>query len=124
MDRPVSQEGKAVWNKIIAMAAAITAMVCAPAMSQSLTVPVLIHKPDTVLADDFPVTFGIPFAQGQAPDPALIRISGKPTQVESVVNWPDGSVKWRTSRSRLRRGPRFMICKSDWLQPPLPRKSS
>ena len=45
--------------------------------------------------DNQPVTFGLPFNQGELKDAALIALSdGSPSSAWPLAYWPDGSIKW------------------------------
>ena len=45
--------------------------------------------------DEQPVTFGIPFRQGELNDARLLALEGKaPSAAWATAWWPDGSVKW------------------------------
>lgn len=47
----------------------------------------------------FPITSGVPFAQGELADPASVRLLNRegqevPLQAQATMRWRDGSVKW------------------------------
>ncbi len=50
-----------------------------------------LHQPQTAQ----PVTFGIPFRQGELKDASLLALAdGTPSDAWVTASWPDGSVKW------------------------------
>ena len=50
---------------------------------------------DQAQADTVPVTFGIPFEQGEVKDVSLLALSdGTPSDAWINATWPDGTVKW------------------------------
>jgi hypothetical protein len=58
-----------------------------------------VEEPSGVERKQWPVTSGIPFAQGALRDEqttALLDATGRevPLQTETLVRWPDGSVRW------------------------------
>ncbi len=62
-------------------------------------IPLKIGEPTSVARSGWPVTSGVPFAQGalaSTRDVLLCRASGErvPAQFETMARWPDGSVRW------------------------------
>lgn len=58
-----------------------------------------LSAPNGLPDDGYPVTWGIPFAQGRLLDPkhvALADSAGKPVPLQTTVlhKWPDGSIHW------------------------------
>ncbi|MDP3073666.1 MAG: GDSL-type esterase/lipase family protein [Opitutaceae bacterium] len=58
-----------------------------------------VTEPSGVTRQGWPVTSGVPFAQGVLPDDrnaALVTLDGQPVplQTEVLARWPDGSVRW------------------------------
>ena len=52
-------------------------------------------NPSNLLSKDIPVSFGVPFAQGELKDVSQLTLSdGIPTDAWVNASWPDGSVKW------------------------------
>lgn len=69
------------------------------ARSTAQTIELTISEPTGSPRQHWPVTSGIPFAQGAlatAGDAALLDAAGlaAPAQCEATAFWPDGSVKW------------------------------
>jgi hypothetical protein len=81
-----------------------------------------VEEPSSVDRDQWPVTSGIPFAQGTLLDDQTVALVDEadheiPLQTESLARWPDGSVRWllldfpidlaanQTRSLRLRYGP-------------------
>ncbi|MBP89583.1 MAG: hypothetical protein CMJ64_23215 [Planctomycetaceae bacterium] len=62
-------------------------------------IDVCVEEPNDVACNSWPVTSGIPFAQGSLKDKdpvALFSADGveTPLQTETLSRWPDGSVRW------------------------------
>ena len=58
-----------------------------------------LNAPDGLPEDGYPVTWGVPFAQGRLPDGSHVSLadaSGKPVplQTQTLHKWPDGSIHW------------------------------
>jgi len=67
--------------------------------AQAGTVPIAVEEPSGVQRKGWPVTSGIPLAQGVLKDPeasALFLADGSqlPLQTEVLARWPDGSIRW------------------------------
>jgi PcRGLX-like protein central beta sandwich domain/PcRGLX-like protein C-terminal alpha/alpha toroid domain/PcRGLX-like N-terminal RIFT barrel domain len=48
----------------------------------------------TSVSEKWPVTFGIPFKQGQVKDVKSLSIDNMPAQIATLSKWTDGSIKW------------------------------
>lgn len=62
--------------------------------------PVVIRPIGTAPCREQPVTFGVPFSQGELADGAPLQVStstGTPVPADqwTLATWPDGSVKWK-----------------------------
>jgi hypothetical protein len=56
----------------------------------------------TTADDTWPVTFGIPFRQGELRDVSALQLSNSlPSDAWVTARWPDGSVKWATMAAVL-----------------------
>lgn len=66
-----------------------------PAMAGSVTTLTLIEK-DGVTTNNYPLTFGHIFKQGDVPSGILVKYNGTvlPTQFDKKTSWEDGSVKY------------------------------
>ena len=67
--------------------------------AEAATVKLTVEEPTGVERKGWPVTSGIPLAEGQLRDAdtaALFAADGKevPLQTEVLARWPDGSVRW------------------------------
>jgi len=67
--------------------------------AEGATVKLTVAEPSGVERKGWPVTSGIPFAQGALREPeaaALFDAEGRelPLQTEALARWPDGSVRW------------------------------
>ena len=65
----------------------------------SAEIPLTVTEPSGVARSQWPVTSGVPMAQGELLDPAncaLFHMDGReiPLQTEVLARWPDGSVRW------------------------------
>lgn len=65
----------------------------------ALEVKLAVEEPSGTARGGWPVTSGVPFAQGALPDAAhLTLLSGDgqplPLQTDVLARWPDGSVRW------------------------------
>ena len=65
----------------------------------SADVKLTVEEPAGAARQAWPVTSGIPFAEGELKDPqavALLGDDGKrgPLQTEVLARWPDGSIRW------------------------------
>lgn len=83
------------------LAAAVVALAVAStcSLAQGVRIPILLDKPAKVAAASWPVTFGVPFTQGQCKDTAALTVvddQGRPTpcQITKTADWADGSVRW------------------------------
>lgn len=59
----------------------------------------VLSCPNGLPEEGYPVTWGVPFAQGALRDPQKVRITDPdgvslPLQTEALRRWPDGSVHW------------------------------
>lgn len=59
----------------------------------------VLSCPNGLPAEGYPVTWGVPFAQGALHDPTRIRVADPdgaalPLQTEVLQRWPDGSIHW------------------------------
>ena len=78
---------------------AALALCLIPAAALAATVKLTVQEPSGVARKGWPVTSGIPFAQGALRDhmaSALFGPDGKemPLQTEVLAKWPDGSARW------------------------------
>jgi hypothetical protein len=76
-----------------------TAPVKVPAKTQRASVPLEVENPSGDVLTGWPVTSGVPFPKGSLDSVGHMRLldpQGKerPLQAQSLVRWPDGSVKW------------------------------
>src|ERR1043166_7091900 len=76
------------------------------AEEQKLRVPIHLNKPDRLATASWPVTFGIPFKQGEERDADKLCIvdeknNSVPCQIEKTGDWPDGSVRSEEHTSEL-----------------------
>ncbi|MFH1921302.1 MAG: hypothetical protein ABIP48_15665, partial [Planctomycetota bacterium] len=67
--------------------------------SRAADVTLTVEEPSGVGREAWPVTSGIPLAEGELKDPqavALLDDGGRrrPLQTEALARWPDGSVRW------------------------------
>jgi hypothetical protein len=72
---------------------------CGATYSQADDLPLTVAEPVGVARQQWPVTSGIPFAEGALRDDravALYDAQGRelPLQTETLARWPDGSVRW------------------------------
>ena len=86
-----------IRNALLAVVAVILLSVGAKA--QELRIPIRLDKPAGVAAQSWPVTFGVPFAQGQCRDAATLTVvddAGRPApcQIVKTGGWTDGSTRW------------------------------
>ncbi len=96
-------------------------MVAGSANSEAKTVSLVVEEPSGVERRAWPVTSGVPLAEGTIRDPSYARLhlDGKelPLQTETLSRWSDGSIKWllldfqidisanKTRKLRLEYGP-------------------
>lgn len=72
----------------------ITRFSIRPLEEYPLSAGIPLHWVGTV-ADKQPVTFGLPFRQGELKDASLLSLAdGTPASAWATAYWPDGSVKW------------------------------
>lgn len=68
------------------------------ANSKEGTVPIIVEEPSGVERNGWPVTSGVPMAEGILRDSSYVRLSSDgrelPLQTEILSRWPDGSIKW------------------------------
>ncbi len=62
-------------------------------------VPLTVRETAGVAREDWPVTSGVPFPEGQLPSPDNLRLldaagARVPVQCQPLAEWPDGSVRW------------------------------
>ncbi len=79
--------------------ALVLVLAIGPAAVRAKEVRLSVEEPSGVLRQQWPVTSGIPLAQGALCDDqaaALFDPSGRemPLQTETLARWPDGSVRW------------------------------
>ncbi|HUT36640.1 MAG TPA: hypothetical protein VNE39_24335 [Planctomycetota bacterium] len=77
------------------VALALLMAMCAEGAMVKLTV----EEPSGVERKGWPVTSGVPFAQGALRDPSAMALYASdgaelPLQTEALARWPDGSVRW------------------------------
>jgi hypothetical protein len=69
-----------------------------PTRDETLTIPLAVQNPHDFAVARWPITTGIPFAQGALGSAAHVRLirdtEEVPAQVQLTARWPDGSVKW------------------------------
>ncbi|NLF74020.1 MAG: hypothetical protein GX575_33870 [Candidatus Anammoximicrobium sp.] len=70
-----------------------------PALREdTFTIPLAVRNPHAFAADQWPITTGVPFAQGTLSSADQVRLlygaEEVPAQVQLTARWPDGSVKW------------------------------
>jgi len=65
---------------------------------ETLTIPLVVQNPHEFAVARWPITTGVPFAQGALASAAHVRLvcdaEEIPAQVQLTARWPDGSVKW------------------------------
>lgn len=65
---------------------------------ESFSVPLAVRNPHAFAVARWPITTGVPFAQGRLGSPENVRLvqgnEETPAQVRLTARWPDGSVKW------------------------------
>ena len=68
------------------------------ARQETFTIPLAVRNPHAFAVDQWPITTGVPFAQGTLGSAEQVRlVRGEeevPAQVQLTARWPDGSVKW------------------------------
>lgn len=68
------------------------------ANSKAGTVPIIVEEPSGVRRKAWPVTSGVPLAEGALRDSSCVRLRSDegdlPLQTEVLSRWPDGSIKW------------------------------
>ena len=61
-------------------------------------VQLAVRNPLDIAVDNWPVTSGVPFPQGQLSSSDHVRLlvgnAEVPAQIETTARWPDGSIKW------------------------------
>jgi exo-rhamnogalacturonan lyase-like protein/beta-L-arabinofuranosidase (glycosyl hydrolase family 127) len=82
-----------------AIAMGLATLLLVISVARGGTVPITVTEPCGVDRQSWPVTSGVPFAQGSlksADAVALFADGGKevPLQTEALALWPDGSVRW------------------------------
>ncbi|MFV1965895.1 MAG: hypothetical protein ACC628_10760 [Pirellulaceae bacterium] len=69
-----------------------------PTRAETARIPLTVHNPHPFPAQDWPVTTGVPFPQGQLGSAEHVRLLDDqkelPVQIKLASRWPDGSVKW------------------------------
>ena len=69
-----------------------------PTRADAASVPIAVRNPHAFALEGWPVTGGIPFAEGELADPERVRLLADdrevPAQVRLMGRWRDGSVKW------------------------------
>jgi len=88
----MSLTGKTVGALIVLLT------IVANANSEADKVPLVVEEPSGVERRAWPVTSGVPLAEGVVADPSCVRLcldsKELPLQTEALSRWPDGSVKW------------------------------
>lgn len=73
-------------------------IVAVSANSEAKRISLMIEEPSGVERRAWPVTSGVPLAEGTIRDPSYVRLylDGKelPLQTETLCRWSDGSIKW------------------------------
>jgi len=73
-------------------------IIAGSANSRAETAPLVVEEPSGVERRAWPVTSGVPLAEGVVADSSCVRLrlDGKelPLQTETLSRWPDGSIKW------------------------------
>ncbi len=92
----IGPDGKAVASDDFTFRAAPPA---APALrKETFTIPLAVRNPHAFAVAQWPITTGVPFAQGTLGSEEQVRlVRGEeevPAQVQLTARWPDGSVKW------------------------------
>jgi len=66
--------------------------------AEACSVPITVRNPHSFPIEDWPITTGIPFPQGELGTPEHVRLVASdkevPSQIRLTARWPDGSVKW------------------------------
>lgn len=66
--------------------------------SKADTVPLIVEETSGVKRRAWPVTSGVPLAEGVLRDPSCAKLRSDdrelPLQTEILSRWPDGSIKW------------------------------
>jgi len=80
-------------------ATTVAILLAAASVVQAGAVPITVEEPSGVDRQSWPVTSGIPFAQGsltEADQVVLATDAGQqlPLQTETLSTWPDGSIRW------------------------------
>lgn len=62
-------------------------------------IPILLSRPDTVMAPRWPVTLGVPFKRGDCRDIGVLAVVDEagetvPAQIVKAGDWEDGSLRW------------------------------
>jgi hypothetical protein len=70
-----------------------------PICVEGATVNLTVEEPSGVVRTGWPVTSGVPFAQGTLADAEAVGLFGPngrelPLQTEVLAKWPDGSIRW------------------------------
>ena len=81
------------------MAMSMAMILVAISVGQGGTIPITVKEPSGVDRQGWPVTSGVPLAQGSlssADQVALFTNDGQelPLQTETLACWPDGSIRW------------------------------
>ena len=76
---------------------------CVKPLSADTAIPLRwIGAADSVSVNTVPVTFGVPFAQGELKDVSRLALSDqRPADAWVNARWPDGSVKWAAMATTL-----------------------
>src|SRR3990172_2966661 len=88
---------------------AATARFHSPALGAELKLRV--EEPAGAARQAWPVTSGIPFAEGELKDPQAVALSDDsggraPLQTEVLARWPDGSIRWLLADFQVDLAPR------------------
>src|ERR1044071_2595465 len=86
-------------KQILLLVVASTSLLFAATGEEALRVPIHCNKPDRLLTSSWPVTFGIPFKQGEqrsANDLCIVDEQGAavPCQIVKTGDWTDGWLRW------------------------------
>src|ERR1051326_7858 len=81
---------------------------------QPLRIPIHLDKPDRLQTASWPVTFGIPFKQGEqrsADELAIVDDKGAtvPCQIVKTGDWADGSLRWALADFRAEFGHQYFL---------------
>ncbi len=89
-------------GKNVSMRAAILTVALFPltvCSATAATVQITVDEPSGVARKGWPVTSGVPLAEGALPEGAAVALYSAdggpvPLQTEVLARWPDGSARW------------------------------